>query len=141
MLGEDNPERSALRDLGWDVMSGGQQKALNETLVSKMNAGTSYVIDGLRHPVDFETLSNRTAEPFYLLYIDATPTIRWQRVSSRDEFRTWEEFHAADCHPIEANLLFLEKKAYKIVSNEGTLESLHVKLDETVKEIKGLVRQ
>jgi len=141
MLGEENLERSALRDWGWDVMSGGQQKALNETLVSKMKPGISYVIDGLRHPMDLETLSTHTDQPFYLLYIEASPTIRWQRVKGRDGFRTWEEFKSADCHPIEGNLRLLKERAYKILPNEGALEALHLTLDETVKEVKGLVQR
>lgn len=141
MFEQHNPTRSALRDLGWQVMSGRQQKALNEMLLSKTKPGISYVIDGLRHPIDLETLSTQTEQPFYLLYIDASPTIRWQRVKDRDGFRTWEEFKSADCHPIEGNLLFLKQQASKILSNEGTLEVLELKLDEAVKEAKGLVQQ
>jgi len=137
----DLSERSALRDFGWDVMSRGQQNLLNSSLLSEMKGGFSYVIDGLRHPLDFETLSTQDNPTFFLLYIDASPSIRWTRVKNRDGFRTREEFKSADCHPVEGNLSFLKDKAYKILLNEETLGVFEQNLEFTVKELTDLVKQ
>ena len=105
-----DPDRQTLRKLGWDIMSKDQQLFLNQKLLTKMQKGIDYVVDGLRHPLDFETLSNHP--PLYLLYIDASPHIRWQRISSRDGSTTWEEFLAEENHPIEGYLPILKEKAY-----------------------------
>ncbi|MGI0016910.1 MAG: hypothetical protein ACREBU_26105, partial [Nitrososphaera sp.] len=116
-----------------DIMSEGLQLSLNRKLLSKMETGSNYVVDGLRHPVDFETLSNRP--PFYLLYIDAGPDTRWQRLSSRDEPMTWEEFQAAENLPTESHLPTLKEKAYKVLRNEGTMAELYADLDRVLEEI------
>lgn len=139
MLGQEKTNRSALRDFGWQVMSSGQQKILNEMLLSMMTIGTDHVIDGLRHPVDLETLSSQSDQPFYLLYVDASPTIRWPRVKGRDGFQSWEEFKAHDCHEVESKLPYLKEKAYKVLLNEGTSQALEFKLDQVISEIQGSV--
>lgn len=138
-LGKMAPDKQTLRKMGWDVMSEGLQLSLNQRLLTKMKKGINYVVDGLRHPLDLETLSNHP--PFYLLYIDASPHMRWQRLSYRDGSRTWEEFQAGDSHPIEGYLPILKQKAYKVVRNEGTIAGLYANLDGVFKEIQELGEQ
>ena len=134
MLGETEPDKDMLRNFGWDVMSEDRQKSLNQKLLTRMEIGISYVVDGLRHPVDLETLSTNPNQPFYLLYIDASPEVRWQRLSSRDGFRTWEKFQAAENHPTEGYLPLLKEKAYLIFKNEMTIPQLYAELDRVFKK-------
>jgi dephospho-CoA kinase len=134
MSPEPTPDRQTLRDFGSDIMSRGMQSNLNQKLLSKMQSGINYVIDGLRHPIDFETLSTRP--PFYLLYIDASPQIRWQRLSSRDKSMTWEEFPALEEHSVESYLPMLKEKAYKIFLNEAQMTEFHKALDVVFSDIR-----
>ena len=134
MSPEPSPDRQTLREFGWDIMSRGMQSNLNQKLLSKMQSGINYVIDGLRHPIDFETLSTRP--PFYLLCIDASPQMRWQRLSSRDKSMTWEEFPALEKHPVESYLPILKEKAYKTLLNEGPMTKFHADLDAGFSDLR-----
>lgn len=134
MSAETAPNRRRLRQSGWDIMSHGLQSSLNQKLLSKMECDIDYVIDGLRHPLDYESLHDRP--PFILLYIDASPKIRWRRLKSRDGLRTWEHFSRANTHPVESHLSILKEKAYKILHNEGSIPELHAELDATFREIR-----
>jgi dephospho-CoA kinase len=127
-------DRESLRKFGWDIMSQGLQTSLNQKLLSKIESGLNYVIDGLRHPIDFETLSNRP--PFFPLYVDAIPQIRWQRLSSRDISTTWEEFLTIEQHPVESYLPILKEKAYKVLRNEGPMTEFYAELDGVFKQIR-----
>lgn len=122
---EPTPGRQTLREFGWEIMSGGMQSSLNERLLSKMQSGADYVIDGLRHPIDFEALSNR--RPFRLLYIDASSHVRWQRLKDRDGLTNWKEFQTVEKHPVEAYLPLLRAKA-SVLQNEGTILELQDEL-------------
>jgi dephospho-CoA kinase len=139
MSPEPTPDRQTLRDFGSDIMSRGMQSNLNQKLLSKMQSGINYVVDGLRHPIDFETLSTRP--PFYLLYIDASPQIRWQRFRSRDKSITWEEFVATETHPVESYLPILKEKAYKTLLNEAHMTEFHADLDAVFSDIRKLGNQ
>jgi len=134
MSPEPTPDRQSLREFGWNIMSGGLQSSLNQKLLSKIESEINWVVDGLRHPIDFETLSNRP--PFYLLYIDASPQIRWQRLSSRDKAMTWEEFDATEAHPVESHLPVLKEKAYRTLLNEGHMTEFHAQLDAVFSDIR-----
>lgn len=131
---ELTPDRQTLQAFGWDIMSGGMQSTLNQKLLSKMESGIDYVVDGLRHPIDFETLSARP--PFYVLYIDASPQIRWQRLSSRDISKTWKEFSAIEKHPVESHLPILKETAYKTLLNEGSMTEFHASLDAVFSDLR-----
>lgn len=108
---------------------------LNQKLLSKMESGIDYVVDGLRHPIDFETLSARP--PFYLLYINASPQIRWQRLSSRDKSKTREEFSMLEMHPVESYTAGLRQRAHRVLANERGLSELKTALDAVFKEFTG----
>lgn len=139
MSPEPTPDRQTLREFGWDIMSGGMQSNLNQKLLSTMQSGINYVIDGLRHPIDFQTLSTRP--PFYLLYIDASPQIRWRRLSSRDKSITWEEFLPLEKHTVESYLPILKEKAYKTLLNEAHMTEFHADLDAVFSDIRKLGNQ
>jgi dephospho-CoA kinase len=139
MLPESTPNRQTLREFGWNIMAGGMQWSLNQKLLSNMQSGINYAVDGLRHPTDLEALSTRP--PFYLLYVDATPLTRWQRLSARDTAMTWKEFSALEKHPVESQLPILKEKAYKSLPNEGRMTEFHEELDAVFSDMQKSEKQ
>ena len=139
MLPEPTPDRKTLREFGWDIMSRNMQSTLNQKLLSKMQSGVNYIIDGLRHPTDFETLA--AWPPFYFLYVDASRHVRWQRVNSRHLAISWEEFVSGENHPVESHLPTLQEKANRILYNYGSLENLYSQLDELIIETEILSKK
>src|SRR5712675_487954 len=66
-----NPESKAqLQSVGWEVMAGGMQSDLNRRLIAQVLPGTDAAIDGLRHAIDQESLSEAFSKSFRLIYID-----------------------------------------------------------------------
>src|ERR1035438_5665113 len=56
-----------LRELGWGVMSRGEQPELNVRLIAELDRSHSAVIDGLRDPIDFRSLSDAFGPAFHLI--------------------------------------------------------------------------
>jgi dephospho-CoA kinase len=111
-------------------MSGGRQPELNARLIRDLDRSRSAAIDGLRHPVDFEILSNAFGSSFRLIFLDAREEVRFGRLRSR--FSTADLFHAGDSAPVEAHIDGLQALASISITNEGSLESLYRNLDEWV---------
>ena|SRR5438270_4472115 len=133
----EDPERKAeLQVVGWEVMSGGSQAELNRRLLSKILAGANWVVEGLRHPLDYETLKNAFASRFHLVYIDSSQQERWQRLQKRSRFRTFDEFCAADQHPVEQLIPQLKQYAELCIASSEPLQQLYEPLSQFVIKIK-----
>src|ERR1041385_3256966 len=52
---DTNDARTRLQQLGWDVMARGSQFELNARLISGLDRSRNAAVDGLRHPIDFES--------------------------------------------------------------------------------------
>jgi dephospho-CoA kinase len=113
----DPDAKARLQQVGWDVMSGEGQQELNRRLIGQIHPTRDCVVDGLRHPLDFESLNNTFASRFFLIYIDTPPEVRFDRL--RDRYKTFAEFMAADSHPVESNINSLVSLASAVLS--GTL--------------------
>src|SRR6267154_1313874 len=61
-------DRDRLQRLGWDVMAGGLQAELNARLIAGIDRSRSAAIDGLRHSVDFESLSFTFGGSFTMIF-------------------------------------------------------------------------
>ncbi len=133
-LSSGEANRGGLQTLGWEVMAGGQQTELNRRLLSKLECTRSAAIDGLRHRVDFDSLSDFFGRSFQLVFLDASPEVRFERLRSRFPHR--EEFQAADSAPVEANINGLRQLATTTILNEASLASLYWELDSSV-ELSG----
>jgi dephospho-CoA kinase len=125
--GSDATALAELRELGWDVMSGGQQAELNARLIAGLDRSRSAVIDGLRHPTDFRSLSDAFGPAFHLVYLEATPERRFDH--HKGKYLSREDFAAADAHPVEAQIGGLRSVAAATILNEGSLDLLHRELD------------
>src|SRR5208282_1070810 len=92
-----NPENKAhLQTVGWEVMSGGMQAELNRRLIARISPDGDVAVDGLRHPLDYETLSSSFSESFRLLYIDSPTNLRFERLNQKGKYAELESFDAAN---------------------------------------------
>ena len=126
-LASEVPEREGLQELGWEVMAGGRQVELNARLIAGLSRSQSAVIDGLRHHIDFHSLSYAFGASFRLVFLEAAAEARFERKRSR--FPTYEAFLAADLHPVEAHIDSLKPLAAATIPTEESLESLYRRLD------------
>ncbi|OGE86639.1 MAG: hypothetical protein A3J48_01720 [Candidatus Doudnabacteria bacterium RIFCSPHIGHO2_02_FULL_46_11] len=115
-----------------------------ESIFSKAVAGdikkskrTIFVVDGIRREGDVEFLKN--SSKFYLVWVEADPKIRYQRIISRDDntddqHKTFEEFLKDHNLETEQTIIPLKEKADFNIDNNGSLEDLYKQIDEIVKK-------
>jgi dephospho-CoA kinase len=128
-----SPDREALQQFGWEVMAGGRQVELNAHLIAGLGPLQSAAIDGLRHPIDFHSLSDAFGASFHLLFLDATAETRFRR---EPRFSTYDAFLAADSQPVEAHIDSLRPLAAATVPNEGSFASFYHRLDDLLQEYR-----
>ena len=115
-----NPEsRAHLQAVGWKVMAGGMQQELNDRLISRLESRGNCVVDGLRHPLDFESLSRAFPSGFHLLCIQSPEGTRWRRLNQR--YPEFEGFRSADSHSVEQHINSICDEAFAVLKNNGTL--------------------
>jgi len=132
--GPDN--KAELQSMGWDVMEKGLQPELNRRLIEKIRPGSSAVVDGLRHPVDHDSLSAAFQSSFQLIYLDADLQTRWAHVRGRGRHSTFEQFQAADSHPVEQNIELLRARSSLTIPNDGSLPELFSKMDSAIERFR-----
>lgn len=106
--------KTRLQEIGWDVMSGDSQLELNQRLIGRIDGHRDCAVDGLRHPIDFESLMSKFGSRFFLIYIDTPPELRFDRLRAR--YPTHEAFLKADSHPVEAKIESLKPLAAATLS-------------------------
>lgn len=126
----DGSNNGRLQKLGWDIMAGGHQVELNSRLLAKIDHSRSAVIDGLRHQVDFDSLSSTFGSSFRLVFLQARQETRFRRLRSR--FSDYISFQEADSHPVEAHIDSLKAFAGMIISNDESLEGLYRSLEALI---------
>jgi dephospho-CoA kinase len=117
-------------------MAGGMQYELNSRLIAQVTQGADIAVDGLRHPVDYESLNKCFISSFHLLYIDSPEEERWKRLSSSGRYETRSSFDAADSHPVEQLIETLRERADFVVRNEGTLQNLYLAVDSVIRDVR-----
>jgi dephospho-CoA kinase len=117
-------------------MNGGRQAELSQRLISKMTRGRDWVVEGLRHPLDYESLKKAFASSFHLVYIDSPKETRWSRLKRISRFRTFEEFDAADNHPVEQQMPALRQFAELVVNASEPLQQLYEPLDQLLVSLR-----
>lgn len=130
-LALESPGRADLQQFGWEVMAGGRQAELNAHLIAGLDTSQSAAVDGLRHPIDFDSLSGAFGVSFRLLFLDATAETRFRR---KPRFLTYDAFLVADSQPVEAHIDSLRPLATVTITNEKSLASLYRRLDKLLEE-------
>jgi dephospho-CoA kinase len=135
-LAKDRGEKSRLQEIGWEVMAGGMQAELNRRLIAQIGDGADVAVDGLRHPIDNESLRDSFPESFHLVYIESPFEFRWKRLEDRARYANFASFQAADSHPVEQQIETLRTRAVRVLQNESSLEVLYMELDKVVQEFR-----
>lgn len=133
---KDPESKSHLQKVGWEVMAGGMQAELNRRLIARIKPDADVAVDGLRHPLDYETLSNSFSESFRLLYIDSPSSLRFERLNQKGKYEDLRSFDAADSHPVEQQIDSLCANARLVVDNEGSLQDLYTAVDGAISNFR-----
>ena len=115
-------------------MAGGMQAELNARLISQLPAQRDSAVDGLRHFLDYESLNSAFSPHFYLLFISSPPELRWQRLRSR--YPKQDDFGRADLHPVEQQIDSLRDRAFAVLYNDNSLQSLYSRADAVLKRVR-----
>ena len=131
-LAKDPESKAHLQKVGWEVMAGGMQAELNHRLVEQIKADSDVAVDGLRHPLDHQTLAARFSDRFRLLYIDSPPQLRFDRLSAKGKYADFAAFDAADSHPVEQRIDSLRSSAALVIENQASIQALYTQLDKAI---------
>jgi dephospho-CoA kinase len=132
-LAKDPKSTAHLQEVGWEVMAGGMQAELNRRLIARIAPDANVAVDGLRHPLDYETLSNSFSSSFQLFYIDSPPQPRFDRLNQNAKYTDFVSFEAADSHPVEQQIDSLRTNAALVIRNEDSLQELYARVDEAIR--------
>jgi len=96
------------------------------------------IVDGVRRLPDIEMLKTLG---FKLLFIEATPEVRYERLIQRsenidDRNKTFEEFQKESMAETEVRIADLKNVSDYVIDNNGTLDELYRKIDEIITELK-----
>ena len=122
--------KNLLQEVGWNVMSGEGQRELNTRLIAGITRGRDCAVDGLRHPIDFDSLKTAFPSGFFLVYVDTPADIRFERL--RHRYRRYEDFLAADSHPVESNIDSLRPFALAELSGSLPIEQLGAQIHKLI---------
>jgi dephospho-CoA kinase len=131
---KDPESKAHLQAVGWEVMAGGMQAELNSRLISEIPAESNCAVDGLRHSLDFESLNTAFSPRFFLVYVNSPPEMRWRRLQHR--YPTLEDFRRADSHPVEQQIDSLRARAFTVLDNDASLQSLYSNVDAELTRIR-----
>jgi dephospho-CoA kinase len=133
---QDSESKDHLQKVGWEVMAGGLQAELNRRLIVQILPERNVAVDGLRHPLDYDTLRNSFLLSFRLLFIDGPPHLRFERLNTKGKYTDFASFNLADSHPVERQIDSLRAHAALVIYNDGPLQNLYTIVDETVSRFR-----
>ena len=128
--------REVLIDVGNELREKFGPGILAERILSSLDSDQNYVIDSIRNPQEVDVLRSRT--DFTLLALEAEQGTRFERSRKRgrenaaqtlSQFAEEEARELDSDNPARQQLNATRQKADLIVTNDGTLEELHRRLD------------
>lgn len=134
-LTKDPESKAHLQKVGWEVMAGGMQAELNRRLVEHIMPDRDVAVDGLRHPLDYQTLSASFPSSFRLIYVAGPPQLRFKRLKTRGKYADFASFQAADSHPVEQHIDSLRPSA-SVIENESSMQALYTNVDEAISRFR-----
>jgi dephospho-CoA kinase len=140
VLGEwrakDPESKAELQKVGWEVMAGGMQAELNRHLVARITLDQDVAVDGLRHPLDYDTLNNSFPPSFRLLFIDSPSRLRFERLNQKGKYADLTSFDTADSHLVEQQIESLRADATLVIHNERSLQDLYAVVDQAIRTFR-----
>jgi len=128
--------REVLIDLGNELREKFGPGILAKRILPSLESGQNYVIDSIRNPQEVDVLRSRN--DFTLLALEAEQGTRFERSRRRgrenaaqtlSQFAEEEARELDSDNPARQQLNATRQKADLIVTNDGTLEELHRRLD------------
>jgi dephospho-CoA kinase len=130
----DPSAKAQLQELGWNVMSGDKQRELNRRLIAQVDPERDCAIDGLRHPIDYESLKDGFPLRFSLIYVDTPAEVRFDRLRGR--YTSYQDFLAADSHPVESKIDMLIPLASAVLLGTLPPQQLEAEVERLVREFR-----
>lgn len=95
------------------------------------------VTEGIRRPSDIDFL--KELPNFKLIAVRVDPRTRFERITARtenkdDRSKTWEQFQKDSSQESEQQVTAIEEMADIIIDNNGTLDELHMTLENFVNQ-------
>ena len=122
------PDRATRQRVGLQLHKELGQRWLAERAIAMVPSGKPVVIDGLRWPDDVAFFRERFGAGFVHIHIDASDAIRAERY--RESNRDFQDFEAADGHPVETMIDKLGDLANMRIANNSSLEELEARVRE-----------
>ncbi len=129
-FGIDPADKLRLQEVGGRVMEGPEQRELNRRLIDRIERDRDVAVDGLRHPIDYESLLTEFGKRFFLIFVHTPPSIRFER--SQDRYTSYEQFLAADSRPVESNIDLLRPLSAATITGA-------MSVGESIAELRQLV--
>jgi dCMP deaminase len=116
---------------------------LAKKTVAKMQTvkDRNYVVDSIRNPAEVEEL--KKSDNFFLLYVTASPEIRFERIRHRDReedpktfeaFQEIEKLEMENAEKTKQNLKATFELADKKIENDGSLPSLYESVNQALSD-------
>lgn len=125
------PSREAFQGLGEVLMQWPGEAPLVEALLRQGTPGRRLIFDDVRYGRTLE-LVRRAADTAVVLYVDADPAVRLQRLQRRDGMSDRAEFMIASQRSTENQIESLAEEASAIVRNNGSLKEFYDQVARTL---------
>ena len=135
-LAKDPESKAQLQKVGWEVMAGGMQAELNRRLLAQIAPDGDVAVDGLRHPLDYQSLESAFSPSFHVLYMESPAPLRFERKNDKTKYADFAKFQAADSHAVEQQIASLRANAALVIQNEASLPVLYTKVDEAIRAFR-----
>lgn len=134
--------RATLQNLGSDIArSAEKQRQLSLEIIREIEAhpNVNYVVDGLRHKIDLDTLSEHFGNRFTLFAIQSTFTNKFHRYNKRNvQPISKEQFQSILCNEAEQDIALLTMLCYtdnNIIPNNKTYKDYFASVELKLKEL------
>lgn len=134
--------RATLQSIGSDIArSAEKQRQLSLEIIREIEAhpDVNYVVDGLRHKIDFDTLSAHFGNHFILFAIQSSFTNKFHRYNKRSfEPVSKEQFQGILCNESEQDIALLTMLCYtdnNIIVNNKTYKEFFSSVELKLKEL------
>lgn len=129
--------REELQKIGFEIAKDPKrQVALSERMIEKMDGESCYVIDGMRQPEDYQTMSKFFGNKFILINIDTSFKKRFNRYKKQTQkIMDIKDFSKIDDHRVESQIRELSQKRDCQIDNNNSYKELMEQVDLLIRKI------